>query len=101
MPVIDRTSKDPMSQAVKVRAIKVEQTPSLDFPRTFELRTGEIEASIKPGDKGAYTIIGTIKSMHDDGTAIMRVEKVEHPSKNMVEKTEVVDTKSRGVTPTP
>lgn len=55
--------------------------PSI-FPRVLELRDKEYPQNIRPGEDITITIKGSVRSLHDDGTAILSIKEVGGSSHN-------------------
>lgn len=67
--------KHPLVMAMKRRRTKpTEALP--EAPRIMEFRTSELPSNGKLGHPLVVTLRGKIKSMHDDGRAMVEVHKV-------------------------
>jgi len=76
-----KNDSHPLLQALKKRGKSEESAFTLPEPdRLFQLKKEDIPAgrTFDAGDNAKFAIHGKIKSIHDDGTLMMHVHKVEH-----------------------
>lgn len=76
-----KNENTPMIQALKKRSRIPE--PSFKIPepdRLFQIKKEDIPVASKftPGDDSKFVLHGKVRSMHDDGSMMMHVYKVEH-----------------------